>query len=175
MDENQTRKLKTYGPYCTYRDLLFRGNCLSTSATVVRRTRLGEVAGFSPDRRFMGAEDYELWLRLAQRGCSFHYLHQPLGIYYLHGGAFSSKIELHCQNILNVLEHHFAPWKRKNIYYLYSMQRRRALTIRGAAHTLLKNGARLQATHFSLRALHHDPFSLKSWVLLALALVGAKI
>jgi glycosyltransferase involved in cell wall biosynthesis len=61
-------------PYCTYvwpttdaelRHLLQRDNAFFHSAVMLRSTVLREVGSY--DARYGGAEDYELWLRMAQR------------------------------------------------------------------------------------------------------------
>ena len=74
------KKPMTFGPHTTYKDLLFKGNSISTSATVVRRQKILDVDGFSEDMRFNAVEDYDLWLRLARAGCRIEYLHEILSI-----------------------------------------------------------------------------------------------
>ena len=59
-------KKATYGLYKTYKELLFKGNCISTSATVIRRSKLFDAGLFSENLDFNGIEDYELWLRLSK-------------------------------------------------------------------------------------------------------------
>ena len=60
----------TYGPAAraTYEALLYRGNCISTSAVVVRADALRAIGGFDEDPAIVTTEDYDLWLRLAQIG-----------------------------------------------------------------------------------------------------------
>lgn len=75
-----------YGPEerATFDALLFRGNCIATSATMVRRDRVETVGGFSEDENFVTAEDYHLWLKLAQAGAKFFFIDQVLGRYRFH-------------------------------------------------------------------------------------------
>jgi glycosyltransferase involved in cell wall biosynthesis len=171
----QKNRVLRYGPHTSYSDLLFKGNCLSPSATVVRRLRFLEVRGFSLERRFAGVEDYDLWLRLAQAGCQFHYLHEPLGSFRVHGESFSSKIEYQCANNLHLLETHFARWPRQTPYYRYLIRRRRSNTYRVAAHVYLKNGAHQEARQYLHQAIEQDPLSWKAWVLTALNRVRVKV
>ena len=173
--DDKKKQVLRYGPHTSYAYLLFKGNCLSPSATVVRRQKFLEVQGFSLERRFAGVEDYDLWLRLAQAGCGFHYLHEPLGSFRVHGESFSSKIEYQCSNNLHLLETHFARWPRKTPYYRYLIRRRRSNTYRNAAHVCLKNGAHQEARHYLHKAIKQDPLSWKAWVLTALNLLRVKV
>lgn len=161
----------TYGPHSTYKEILFKGNPLSTSATVVRRQKLLEVGGFSEDLRFNSVEDYDLWLRLARSGCRIEYVHEVLGTYRQHGQGITSKIEMHCEHYLNVLEAHFSGWQKKTPCYRYLMRRRRAAVLRGACRAFMQRGESREAQRFFLRALFEDPFSWKGWALGILNLV----
>lgn len=165
----------THGPYTTYRDLLFKGNTVSTSATVVQRSKLLEVGGFSTDLRFNSMEDYDLWLRLARSGCRIQYLHEVLGLYRLHGQGISSKIEMHYEHGLNVLETHFCEWPLKTPYFLYLMRRRRASMLRGAGRAFMKLGKHGKATKFLRQALCEDPLSWKTWATTALNLARVSV
>lgn len=154
----------THGPYTTYRDLLFKGNPLSPSATVVRRKKLVEVGGFSEDLRFNSAEDYDLWLRLVKSGCRIEYVHEVLGIFRQDGQGITGKIEMHCEHCLRVLEVHFAQWRRKTPYYRYLMRKHRAAVLRGACREFLYRGERRDAQRFWHQSLAADPLSWKTWV-----------
>lgn len=62
-----------------YQSLLFRGNTLSISATVVSRESLINAGGFTEDLNHWGVEDYDLFLRLAYAGAKFGFLNSHLG------------------------------------------------------------------------------------------------
>lgn len=159
------KKLLTYGPYITYRDLLFNGNCISTSATIVRRQKILNVGGFSENMRFNSAEDYDLWLRLAQVGCCIKYLHKILGIYRVRGQGITNNIVLHNQHSMNVLDAHFRNWQPKTSYHRYLIRRRRAGSLRGGGHAFMKQGDHREAQRYLCMALKQDPFDWKTWVL----------
>lgn len=56
-----------------YENLLFKGNCISTSAVIVKKELLLTVGVFNEDRSIVTAEDYDLWLKLSdQRTILFH-------------------------------------------------------------------------------------------------------
>lgn len=104
-----TRRLLKYGPYCPdfYKKLLLEGNCLSPSATLVRRdfmNRYGIL--FRENKEFVTAEDYDLWMRLAQAGAKFKFIHSVQGEYRIHAVNSSGQIERHSQSVLNVAKDH---------------------------------------------------------------------
>ena len=166
----RTRRLR-HGPYTTYRELLFEGNVLSPSATVVQRLAVEAVGGFSTDPAFHGAEDYDLWLRLAQQGCRFSYLREVHSVYRVHHLAMTDRIEEHHSHVLNVVEAHFHRWTPSTFSDRYRMRRRRAHVLRGAGRMLMRRGEHRQALAFLRRALRQDPFSWKAWCLAAASAV----
>lgn len=137
-DERIISKL-VYGPFKNYADLLFRRNCISTSATVVRRTKLFEAGLFSENMNFNGVEDYELWLRLSKI-CDIKYLHEVLGEYTINDDSITSNIINHTKNTLNVVNFHFNQWNSQSLYYKLLMIKRRSRVIAGAAYRSFKAG-----------------------------------
>ncbi|MFA4885827.1 MAG: glycosyltransferase [Desulfotomaculaceae bacterium] len=86
-----------------YDSLLFKGNTLHISATVVNRKAVLQAGGFTEDSS-LGAEDYELWLRLAYAGASFGFIESFLGEIASRRDSFSWNIEYMTSCVLNVLE-----------------------------------------------------------------------
>jgi glycosyltransferase involved in cell wall biosynthesis len=84
-------RLIHYGPKhrCSFKKLVLLGNCLSTSAIVMRRQRFIDVGGFSEDGRINTAEDYDLWIRLARDGARFTFLRENLGNWRIHTAGTS--------------------------------------------------------------------------------------
>lgn len=89
-----------------YDDLLFNGNRLSTSATVVKRETGQKLNGFSENLDFNSAEDYDFWLRLAKNNAKFYYLNIVLGEYIRISDSVSKKIIYHATNSFNVIKYH---------------------------------------------------------------------
>lgn len=103
------RRLLKYGPYCSdfYRVLLVEGNLLSPSATLVRRDLLiSRDILFREDNEFVTAEDYDLWLRLANAGAKFKFINSVQGEYSIHSINSSGQIERHSQSVMNVARDH---------------------------------------------------------------------
>jgi hypothetical protein len=132
---------------------------------VVRRHALAAAGGFSEDLRFNGAEDYDLWLRLARARHIFGYLHEVLGLYRVHDGGITAAAERHCDNHLNVLDAHFCAFPSPTFYQRYLIRRLRAATIRGAVQTLLRQREYERARRLLGRAAKEDPLSWKTWLL----------
>jgi glycosyltransferase involved in cell wall biosynthesis len=75
-----------YGPECKarYRSLLFNGNCISTSATVVRKEFLEQVGSFCESPDMVTVEDYDLWLKLSKNGAKIVFIKKILGEFRIH-------------------------------------------------------------------------------------------
>jgi glycosyltransferase involved in cell wall biosynthesis len=166
--QKAAKKRLGFGPYTTYRDLLFKGNSISTSATIVRRQQIVTIGGFSEDLSFNSAEDYNLWLHLARRQCRIKYLHEVLSTYRDWGQGVSNNIPVHNTKIMNVFDAHFQEWQPQNIYYRYLARRYRGALIRSASYALYKQGDYLQARKYVYSALKQDLFNLKTWAVVLL-------
>lgn len=72
--------------------LLILGDCISTSSTIVRKDVLDAVGGICESASIIGAEDFDLWLRLARKGYKFDFIRKSLGMYRRHDTSHSSDI-----------------------------------------------------------------------------------
>jgi glycosyltransferase involved in cell wall biosynthesis len=83
---NRRKRNKFYGPNerASFDSLLYKGNCIATSATVVRREVIIQVGGFNEDQNIITAEDYHLWLKLSKKGVKIEFIDQVLGGYRYH-------------------------------------------------------------------------------------------
>lgn len=89
-----------------YKDLLFNGNCLSTSAMTVKTTILKSVQGFNI-KFVTGEEDYDCWLRLARYGARFYMIEEPLGVWFIRKDSVSAKHVKHTNAVIDMLQLHF--------------------------------------------------------------------
>lgn len=65
------------------RDLLENGNAIINSGAAVRRAVLDSVGAMSEDPQLVGAEDFDLWLRIAKVTDRFSMLDHVLGFYWV--------------------------------------------------------------------------------------------
>ena len=103
-----------------YKSMLLEGNCLSPSATAIRKTFLTEKKLYfneSPD--FAIVEDYDLWLRLANNRAVITFIDKTLGNYVVDGGNMIGDWGRYITNLENLYKHHayivqdFEPEKEK--------------------------------------------------------------
>jgi glycosyltransferase involved in cell wall biosynthesis len=113
-------------------DALLRKNFVPTSTVIARRDSLLEVGGF--DESLTHSEDWDLWIRLAERG-SFCASGEILVLYLMHEGQLIRQHEALSRCRVRVLERALAR---------HSGHRRRSRLIRcRLADRLVRNGRRL--------------------------------
>lgn len=153
-----------------FEGLLFRGNCLSTSATCVRRDLAWRIGGFSENPDFNSAEDYEFWLRLAKNGARFALLAEVLGEYHRVEGSITTRIEYNNRNIYNVISYHIGLLATAGAYPEEKLQRvlarRRAQNIFVFGRLLQLNGDCVAAREKYRQVLRLRPFWWKTYAAL---------
>lgn len=131
----------SYGPYTPdmFRRLLFRGNYLSTSATVVKREVLLNEGLFREYPEFSTVEDYDLWLRLSKK-YKFSFLQEVLGEYVINERNASLNFERHYNNLIHMLKLNFSEYEQKTTtdYFLINFRISRTYFIL-AKHFFRKN------------------------------------
>ncbi|MBT7323320.1 MAG: glycosyltransferase [Gammaproteobacteria bacterium] len=98
---------KDYGPENNYsfKKLLMRGNCISLSATMVKKSILTEVDYFSENDELITAEDYDLWIKIS-KNYNFLFINDVLGAFCLHNDSESANILRNSEAVLNVIRSH---------------------------------------------------------------------
>ena len=154
-----------YGPQknAQYARLLYRGNCVSTSATLVRKDLLIEVRGFSTELEYITAEDYDLWLKLAHRKSRFAFIPEILGEFRQHQLGASSSVERHLRSELAVITSHHKT-NRTSTGDAIRFRRRRAKVFYSAGRTHMRGANSQQAIRFLLRAIAVYPFYSRPYV-----------
>ena len=90
-----------------YKELLLKGNALSTSATIVSRDFLNKnKLDFSESLDFITVEDYDFWMQIASKNGSFGFCKEFLGEFRIHGSNNSSNFKLHSNNLIKLLKNH---------------------------------------------------------------------
>lgn len=145
---------------------LARDHVSPTSTVLVRKECFGRVGNF--DTSLPNRQDYEMWLRIS-RHYHFEYVREPLVNLFVSGnritGNFLSRVEAQ-ERILSSISDEIAQlptWKRRKIfgcqYYVL-------------ARYAQKEGHVEHAKHYIARSLSRNPFSLKSWIVLAALVSG---
>ncbi len=144
-----------YGPEAraSYDALLYEGNCISTSAVVLKRELLDTVGGFSEASSFVTAEDYELWLKLAHIGARIGFVREILGEYRIHDGNQSRAALRNMQAVMAVVQHHLQHQSSQSWRERIRIRRRCALIYYSGARGLQDCGEHRAAWPHFLKAL----------------------
>ena len=120
--QNKKKKL-FYGPVSKnfYLNLLIKGNKLSTSSTIVKKSFLiDNNILFNENKNFSSVEDYDLWLQIARKSGKFKFLNKFHGLYILNQNSISKNRILHFQNSMNVINYHLSKINYRNkIFFLF--------------------------------------------------------
>ena len=173
IDESGKSRLVAYGPSeaATHHNLIYKGNRISTSATVVRAALLKEVHGFDVSPELISTEDYDLWIRLAAKSDKFAFISEPLGEYHRHDNNVSANIEKHLAAELALLAKHFSANTR--FENMVARRRRKALAYYGAGRSLHRTRNHFLARQKYSRSLVIWPLSLRLYAAVMLSLMGS--
>jgi glycosyltransferase involved in cell wall biosynthesis len=154
----EQRRTVRYGPEAraTYESLLLDGNCISTSAVVMRRDWAERAGCFSVQPEFVTAEDYELWLKLARDGAKIGFIDEVLGEYLIHEGNQSRTALRNMQAVMAVFEHHLAALTGR--ISARRMRRREAVILYSGARGLQDSDQYRQAWPYFFRAVRRYPW-----------------
>ena len=163
--KNGYRKRVTYGPTtaASYEGLLFRRNCMSPSATVIRKAVLAQMGGFSEDPEFVTAEDWELWLRVARANYRFFFISDMLGEFRIHGTNASGAGVKHMNAVLAVLDLHFARDTHWDVWSKLKRRRRRSYAVADGAWALKQAGDYRSAIRHVAKAMKLWPLNGKAY------------
>ena len=159
-----------YGPLsrATYSKLLYHGNCISTSATVVRRSILVRLGGFDERPEFITAEDYDLWMRIAEVTKKIAFIAEALGEFRRHGGNASNAVIRNMLAELEVISDHFSRQNR-SLLTLCRQRHRRARAYYGAARALDSVRTTGESLKYFAKSFLTSPFVLRQYPAFAVA------
>jgi len=100
----KTRKLKSP----IFNDLLTLGNGIATSGVSVKRAVLEQERGFHEANDLVGAEDYDLWVRISRRTERFQQVQEALGAYTINDSNSSRASEKQIIALKRVYERNVA-------------------------------------------------------------------
>ena len=168
----------SYGPYQDdmYLRLLFKGNCLHTSAVTIRREVFFEDnVRFCEDKDLFAIEDYEYWLRLARK-YKFYFLPDILGCYRVtEKGAFLSSNKSNSENMLRLLDRHFALLGHDDKKLQTMMKKRKSSVMCAAGRTCQHKKDFKECINWYIKAIKEYPFNYKAALGLIAALLRFKI
>ncbi|MFA7342837.1 MAG: glycosyltransferase [Terrimicrobiaceae bacterium] len=172
---NERDRQVFYGPEqrATYRSLLLDGNCLSTSAVVMKAETARAVGGFSEDAEIVTAEDYDFWLRLAKAGARIGFVREILGEYAIHSGNQTRGVIRHTDAVLAVLDRHFSSGPENLAGW--QVRKRRAIAYYGGARGLQDDGHHREAWRYFWKAVSTWPFFARTYAAILMNLFRKKI
>lgn len=157
----------------TFDALIYEGCSITTSATVVLKELVESVGCFSENPTIVTAEDYDLWIKLAQVNVKMHFIMQILGRYRVHSGNQSGSVLRHLNAILCVLENFFPIDSSRNFKIRMRIRWRYSIAYYGAGRMMQHNGQLAQSWPLLFRAITYSPFYLKSYIAILLGLFDA--
>jgi glycosyltransferase involved in cell wall biosynthesis len=171
-DGNKKTK-HNYGPNnkSLFINLLFKGNCLSTSAILVLKKEIIKAKMFSEDYRFNTVEDYHLWLKLSKNGVKMNFINNVLGEYLIHSANNSNAVKRNFNAHLAVFDDIYSKINERSSYYKILYNKRLAEIIYLKARSLSSNGIKLKAIKNLFLAIFKWPFKLKYYYFLFVFLI----
>ena len=172
IDETSHSRAVFYGPTAraTYLSLLFKGNRLSTSATVVRANILKSVGGFSENPEFVTAEDYEMWLKISQLTNKLVFIDEILGNFTRHGASASSSVVKHLHAEISVVHHH-AKQLPNSFSTNIRLRHRKAKAYYSAGRSSARSGQSRSALKYFATAIKTSPLFTRSYAAIILLFV----
>lgn len=156
----------------TFDALLDKGNCITPSATVVLKDLLESAGCFSEDPAIVTAEDYHLWIKLAQAGNKMYFIKEILGQYRIHSGNQSGSVQRQLNADLRVFNEFFTNEDLHSLEKRVRVRRRYSLAYYGAGRAMQRNGQFDQSWPFLFCAITYWPLFMKSYAAIILGLLG---
>ncbi len=137
INSNLSKREVMYGPAknATYAKLLYRGNCISTSATFIQTELLKSLGGFDESAEIVTAEDYDMWMRLAATKPKTAFIPEILGEFHRLADSASSAVMRNLASEKVVLTKHFAQ-RHGKLLTKFRNRHRLAIAHYGAARQL---------------------------------------
>ena len=159
-------KIVNYGPSrkSSFYSLLFNGNCISTSAVVVEKKCLLQTSLFSELPNLITAEDYDLWLKLADINIQMTFSKEILGEYLLHPQSNSNSSEKNMNAILECFNSHYIKKRYKGFFYSILRQRRISFIYYVGARGLYSNKIYDKSKKLYLKSIIIWPFNIKVYI-----------
>lgn len=145
----------------TFDALLERGSCIIPSATLVRKSILDSVGGFSENPAFITSEDYHLWIKLAQTQAIMVFIEEILGEYRVHAGNQSGSVLFHMNSALSVIDDFLQTDSSSSLKSRLRARRCKALIYYGAGRSLQTSGQYAEAWQLFLISFELWPLNTR--------------
>lgn len=150
---------------------LFMGNFISTtSVVVVRKSVFDELGLFNEDQQLRVCEDYEMWLRIADR-FPIRSISQALVLYRLHTSNTHSNIAKLMTGLIKTIEiaekaHYWEKIKKKERLKIF--RTRYCRIHKESAHSLFYNGDYVSSRENFIKAHRHHLFDVECFFYISL-------
>ena len=148
-----------------YEELLFGGNCFSTSAMTIESSLIKGIGGFDTSL-VSGEEDYDCWLRLTKTGATCCMIEKALGTWRIREDSVSAKHIAHAEAVVAMLKKHFEAYAKETNQAADVKKRMNhviAMIYCGCARELSLSKNRGDAIGIYKRAIQYDKGYIKAY------------
>jgi len=138
-------------------DKLFQRNFIPILTVMLRREVLSKVGGFDPKYRI--AQDYDLWLRIAEH-YPVDFTEEPLAKYRIHGGSVSRNRELAISEAFQLTEYWLERKANLEKGFRGKVKQRQAILNISLMLYYFRNGEKRKAISKSMNLIKLFPYSL---------------
>lgn len=178
LHKDKVLRYTSYGPYVDqmYQKLLLDGNCMHTSAVVIRRRIFFDDGNwFSEEKNLFTIEDYEYWLRLSMK-FRFYFIPDVLGYYRVtETGAFLRSTQTNAVNMLSLLDKHFSSLSHLDKGLLQKIRKRRAAIMCAAGRAFHHKNNFKESRKWYKDSIREYPFNYKAAIGYLAALIKLRI
>ena len=141
--------------------LLERNIICSSSSVIIKKGIIGDIGYFDENLRL--AQDWEMWIRVAQK-YAFDFMPEPLLKYYSHSNGYISKTY---KNSLNYILQKYRTYYRRN-FFVYSTR------LRHDGSKFLAGGQFHNAREYFLKAIKINPLDYRNYLYLLISFMGSQ-
>ena len=137
-----------------YETLLFKGNpTIWTSTVMINKQCLKQFGIFSEHPAIVMAEDYDLWLRLAENNVRWIIIPEILGEYTMHGKNASKNIKKQMMAVDVVVMNQFRQRKSRSLYNRLIIRKTRMMIAFRAGRRVQQTGQLRESIPYIIRGL----------------------
>jgi len=146
----------------SYKDLVVKGNSISTSSVMVKASVLNEIGLFNESKEYVASEDYDLWLRISYSGIRVRCVNQQLGYYRIHDNNYSSQDIQKYKSMYLVIKSNIDMEQLNfvNRFYVSILLSDLSYII---ATNFKKSKSKFKAREYYRKSIKHNFFKIKAW------------